>query len=71
MDDFIPVHSRKTNIQQYQIRRESCDFRERGLSAAVREAKAARWLAENRPAMDAWNAYVEQEGLPLAEFRQF
>ena len=30
-----------------------------------------RWLAENRPAMDAWNAYVEAHGVPLAEFRQF
>lgn len=44
---------------------------ERGLAAAVAEAKAQRWLAENRPAIDAWNAYVEQHGLPLAEFRQF
>lgn len=44
---------------------------ERGLSAAVAEAKAQRWLRENRPAMDAWNQHVEQHGLPLAEFRQF
>lgn len=44
---------------------------ERGLAAAVAEARAQRWLAENRPAMDAWNDYVERHGLPLAEFRQF
>jgi antitoxin CcdA len=44
---------------------------ERGLAAAVAEAKAQRWLAENRPAMQAWNDYVEQNGLPLADFRQF
>lgn len=34
-------------------------------------AKARHWLAENRPVMDAWNEYVEQHGLKLAEFRQF
>lgn len=44
---------------------------ERGLAAAVAEIKAQRWLRENRAAMDAWNDYVEQQGLPLAEFRQF
>ena len=44
---------------------------EAGLAAAVAEAKARQWLAENRPAMDAWNDYVEQHGPPLAEFRQF
>jgi post-segregation antitoxin (ccd killing protein) len=29
----------------------------------------ARWLAENRAAMDAWNALVEREELPLARYR--
>ncbi len=32
---------------------------ERGLAAEVSEAKARRWLQENRTAIDAWNAYVE------------
>jgi antitoxin CcdA len=44
---------------------------ERGLALAVAETKAQRWLRENRDAMDAWNDYVEQHGLPLAAFRQF
>ncbi len=44
---------------------------ERGLAKEVAETKAQRWLAENREAMDAWNAYVEEHGLPLAEYRQF
>jgi len=44
---------------------------ERGLSAEVAEAKAKQWLQENRAAMDAWNDYVEQNGLPLSEYRQF
>ena len=44
---------------------------ERGLSAAVLEMKAAQWRQENQAAMDAWNAHVEEKGLPLAEYRQF
>lgn len=44
---------------------------ERGLATAVAEAKSQRWCADNRPAMDAWNTYVERHGLPLAAFRQF
>jgi antitoxin CcdA len=41
------------------------------LAAEVAESKAQRWLQENRAAMDAWNEYIEEHGLPLAEFRQF
>lgn len=44
---------------------------ERGLAAEVERTKAQRWLEENRAAMDAWNDYVEQHGVPLAGFRQF
>lgn len=44
---------------------------ERGLSAAVAEAKTQRWLQENRPAMNTWNDHVEKHGLPLDRFRQF
>ena len=44
---------------------------ERGLSAAVAEARAQKFLTENREAMDAWNAHVERHGLPLAAHRQF
>jgi len=44
---------------------------ESGLAREVANAKALRWQAENRAAMDAWNDYVEENGLPLAEHRQF
>jgi antitoxin CcdA len=44
---------------------------EKGLAAAVSEARAAAWLKENRPAIDAWNEYIEERGIPLTEFRQF
>jgi antitoxin CcdA len=44
---------------------------ESGLVQSVREAKAARWLEENKDAIKAHNEWVEREGLPLDEFRQF
>ena len=44
---------------------------ERGLAAEVSRAKSARWLQENKSAIKAWNDYVEEHGIPLAEYRQF
>lgn len=44
---------------------------ERGLRDAIREAEAARWLAENREAVAAANDWVEANGLPLADRRLF
>lgn len=44
---------------------------EAGLAHAVAERRAAQWLEENRGALDSSNAYVEQHGLPLAQFRNF
>jgi antitoxin CcdA len=44
---------------------------EQGLTAAVAAARTRRWLADNRAAMEAWNAYIDQHGLPLSAFRQF
>ncbi len=44
---------------------------ERGLAAEVSASRARLWRRENREAIAAWNAYVEQNGLLLGEFRQF
>ena len=44
---------------------------ERGLAGAVRQARADKWLRENQAGIDEWNAYVEEHGIPLAEYRQF
>jgi len=40
---------------------------ERGLVEAVSKA----WRDENRDAIESWNAYVEEHGLPFARYRQF
>jgi antitoxin CcdA len=44
---------------------------ERGLVEEIRETRNARWRAENREAIEAWNEWVEANGLPLGEYRQF
>jgi antitoxin CcdA len=44
---------------------------EEGLRKAVAAEKGRRWLEENRAAIDAWNGWVEKNGLPLAQYRQF
>lgn len=44
---------------------------ERAIAEAVREEKVRRWKEENREAIEATNRYVEEHGLPLAEYRQF
>lgn len=42
-----------------------------GIGAAVALRRHARWLAENRNALDSSNTFVEQHGLPLASYRRF
>lgn len=44
---------------------------ERGLVAQLAEERARRWQEENAEAIASSNAYVEEKGLPLAEFRLF
>lgn len=44
---------------------------EQGLMRAIAERRAALWLEENRAALESSNAFVERNGLPLAQFRSF
>jgi antitoxin CcdA len=44
---------------------------ERGLVETIAEARAARWLADNRGALDSYNQFVETTGLPLEKLRLF
>jgi antitoxin CcdA len=44
---------------------------EQGIAQAVAEEKARLWKIENRDALESWNKYVEEHGLPLAKYRQF
>ncbi len=44
---------------------------ERALAEAVRQAKAEAWRAENRPAIEAYNQHVAEQGTVMARFRRF
>lgn len=44
---------------------------EAGIAEAVRKQKQELWLKENANALNSFNAYVETNGLPLSQHRQF
>lgn len=44
---------------------------EAGIAEAVRKEKARAWKEENREAIAQWSQWVEENGLPLAKYRQF
>jgi antitoxin CcdA len=43
----------------------------RGLEQAVKQARAERWLEENKDSLDAYNTYLAEHGWPLAKYRLF
>lgn len=43
----------------------------RRASGAGRSQRAERWLEENMEALESSNRWVEEHGLPFAEFRLF
>jgi antitoxin CcdA len=44
---------------------------EDGLENEVRRERTKRWQEENAAGFEAWNAYVERNGVPLAKYRKF
>ena len=42
---------------------------ERALVEEHREKRRERWQTENRPAIKAWNAWIEENGIPFEELR--
>lgn len=44
---------------------------EKGVIAEISIRRRERWLAENRSKIEAWNDWIDQNGMPLAEYRQF
>ncbi len=43
----------------------------KGLAADVKKAREDKWISENWEAIQSSNAWVEEHGLPLAEYRMF
>jgi antitoxin CcdA len=44
---------------------------ETGLSQQVRNALKEEWKRENREAIQSWNKWVAENGMPYDEYRQF
>jgi antitoxin CcdA len=44
---------------------------EAGIAEAVKAEKERRWKEENREAIEGWNRYFREHGLPFAEYRGF
>jgi len=44
---------------------------EAGLAKAVADVQAAQWLRDNAEALTSSNGYVDKQGIPLAQYRQF
>ncbi|WP_229428548.1 type II toxin-antitoxin system CcdA family antitoxin [Microvirga pudoricolor] len=44
---------------------------ESGLAQSVAEARRARWLNENKAAIEAYNERIERDGLILDAYRRF
>ncbi|BCK74558.1 hypothetical protein AA0242T_0794 [Acetobacter aceti NRIC 0242] len=44
---------------------------EQGLKSAIASIRAQQWLSENRASLEASRQYVEENGLPLADYRKF
>ncbi len=44
---------------------------EDGIAKAVKAERERRWLEENAEAIQAYNEYIEKNGLPLEEYRTF
>lgn len=44
---------------------------DRALAAEVKGERVRQWKAENRDAIQAWNAWMDKNGLPLERHRMF
>lgn len=44
---------------------------EAGLAATVLKELGEKWKRENREAIESWNKWVDENGLPLKKYRQF
>jgi antitoxin CcdA len=43
---------------------------ETGLNKTVREAQKEEWKRDNREAIESWNKWVAENGMPYDEYRQ-
>ncbi len=44
---------------------------EAGLAARIRQERGEKWKEDNREAIESWNVYLRDNGMPYDEYRQF
>lgn len=44
---------------------------EDSLRIALSASRGEQWVRQNRAAMEAWKDWIDQNGLPLEQYRQF
>jgi antitoxin CcdA len=62
--------TRQTAAQQ-RLGRGDHQTAERGLRAEINKSRAEQWWQNNHEALTSSNEYVEQHGLPLADYRRY
>lgn len=65
------AHDPKIGAEASMLGVNIAQFGEADALKAVKLEKARLWKIENAEAIESWNKYVEENGLPLAEFSQF
>lgn len=74
MNAEVPARRRATNISLDSALLDAA--REKGINiskaseAGLRAELSRRWQEDNAQAIEAYNAYVDEHGLPLGQFRQ-
>ena len=64
-----PVATLKADAERLGL--EVSHLSDEALTVVVSKALREEWQRENREAIESFNKWVEQNGLPLAKYRQF
>ncbi|RYD55724.1 MAG: post-segregation antitoxin CcdA [Sphingomonadales bacterium] len=64
LDTGIVAAAREAGINLSQVS-------EASLAAEVKKEQVRRWQEDNRERIEAWNVWIEENGIPLAKYRQF
>ncbi len=64
IDTGVVAAARKAGINLSQVS-------EAALREAAKKERDRLWKEENRAAMESWNVWVAEHGLPLEKYRQF
>lgn len=77
--EYAPVERRRVNVlldadvveAARELQLNISRVTNRALAMEVKAERDRRWVEEHRPAMDAWNTWFEENGMPFEELRVF